>query len=65
MSHFHMTKDEMLEPFDWQGNMDLINVVMIGITNEIPESSEKYEFHRLIGALLSSELQQEAKLDIF
>ena len=64
MSHFHMTKDEMLEPFDWQGNIDLMNVVMIGITNEIPDRGEKYELHRLIGALLSSELQQDAKLDI-
>ena len=38
--------------------------VRIGITNEIPEHDEKYEMHRLIGALLSSELKEQEKLDI-
>jgi len=39
-------------------------LVRIGITNEIPEHDEKYEMHRLIGALLSSELKEQEKLDI-
>ena len=38
--------------------------MLIGITNEIPEHDEKYEMHRLIGALLSSELKEREKLDI-
>ena len=39
-------------------------LVRIGITNESPEHDEKYEMHRLIGALLSSELKEQEKLDI-
>ena len=39
-------------------------LVRIGITNEISEHDEKYEMHRLIGALLSSELKEQEKLDI-
>ena len=39
-------------------------LVRIGITNEIPEHDEKYEMHRLIGALLSSELKEQERLDI-
>ena len=39
-------------------------LVRIGITNEIPEHDEKYEMNRLIGALLSSELKEQEKLDI-
>ena len=39
-------------------------LVRRGITNEIPEHDEKYEMHRLIGALLSSELKEQEKLDI-
>ena len=39
-------------------------LVRIGITNEIPEHDEKYEMHRLIRALLSSELKEQEKLDI-
>ena len=64
LSHIHLTKDEMLKPCNWKGNLDLLNIVLIGITNEIPEHDEKYEMHRLIGALLSGELKEQEKLDI-
>ena len=64
LSHIHLTKDEMLKPCNWKGNLDLLNIVLIGITNEIPKHDEKYEMHRLIGALLSSELKEREKLDI-
>ena len=64
LSHIHLTKDKMLKPCNWKGNLDLLNIVLIGITNEIPEHDEKYEMHRLIGALLSSELKEQEKLDI-
>jgi len=64
LSHIHLTKDEMLKPCNWKGNLDLLNIVLIGITNEIPEHDDKYEMHRLIGALLSSELKEQEKLDI-
>ena len=64
LSHFHLKKDEMLEPYDWKGNADLLNIVMIGVTNELPEHDEKFELHRLIGALLSDRLRENEKLDI-
>ena len=44
--------------------MDLLNIVLVGITNDIPDHEEKYEMHRLISALLSSELKEQEKLDI-
>ena len=64
LSHIHLTKDELLKPCNWKGNLDLLNIVLIVITNEIPEHDKKYEMHRLIGALLSSELKEQEKLDI-
>ena len=64
LSHFHLKKDEMLEPYDWKGNTDLLNIVMIGVTNELPKHDGKYELHRLIGALLSDRLRENEKLDI-
>lgn len=64
LSHIHLTKDEMLRPYGWKGNIDLLNIVLVGITNDIPNHDEKYEMHRLIGALLSSELKEQEKLDI-
>ena len=64
MSHIHLTKDEMLKPHDWKGNLDLLNIVMVGVTNDIPERGENYELHRLIGTLLSDKLQEQEKLEI-
>ena len=64
LSHIHLTKDKMLKPCNWKGNLDLLNIVLIGITNEISEHDEKYEMHRLIGTLLSGELKEQEKLDI-
>ena len=64
LSHIHLTKDEMLSPYGWKGNMDLLNIVLVGITNDIPDHEEKYEMHRLIGALLLSGLKEQEKLNI-
>ncbi len=64
LSHIHLVKNEMLEPCEWKGNLDLLNIVMVGVTDEIPEREDKYELHRLISTLLSDDLQVKTKLDI-
>ena len=64
LSHIHLTKDDKLEVYDWKGNIALLNIVLIGITNDIPKRVEKYELHRLIGTLFSNELNIQEKLDI-
>ena len=42
----------------------VLNIVLVGITNDIPAHDGNYEMHRLIGALLSTELKEHEKLDI-
>ena len=64
MSHIHLAKDELLEPYNWEGNIDLLNIVLIGITNELPKHDKRYELHRLITALLSDKLETSQKYDI-
>ena len=64
MSHIHLVKDNMIGSYEWKGKMDLLNIVMIGLSNELPEHNEKYELHRLLGTLLSEELTVEERLDI-
>lgn len=64
MSHIHLVKDNMVGSYEWKGKMDLLNIVMIGLSNELPEHDEKYELHRLLGTLLSEELTVEERLDI-
>lgn len=64
MSHIHLTKDDLIGRHDWKGKLDLLNIVMIGLAKELPEHSEMYELHRLVGALLSNRLSLGEKLDI-
>lgn len=47
-----------------KGNLDLLNIIMIGLAKELPEHDETYELHRLLGALLSRELTIDEKLEI-
>ena len=64
LCHISLTERELLGPCNWEGNLNLLNIVMVGITNDIPERDKKFELHRLISALLSSELPKQEKLDI-
>ena len=64
MSHIHLTKEDLIGSYEWKGNLDLINIVMIGLAKELPEHDETYELHRLLGALLSRELTVDEKLSI-
>ena len=64
MSHIHLTKEDLIGSYEWKGNLDLLNIVMIGLAKELPEHDETYELHRLLGALLSRELTVDEKLDI-
>ena len=64
MSHIHLTKEDLIGYYEWKGNLNLLNIIMIGVANELPEHSERYELHRLLGALLSQELARNEKLNI-
>ena len=64
LEHIHLVKDSIVNFHEWKGKMDLVNIVMIGLTEELPEYEEKYELHRLLGALLSQDLTANEKLDI-
>lgn len=64
MSHIHLTKEDLIGSYEWKGNLDLLNIIMIGLAKELPEHDETYELHRLLGALLSRELTVDEELDI-
>jgi hypothetical protein len=64
LNHIHLTDDRLLGDCQWKGKMDLLNIVFIGLTNEIPKQDEKYELHRLLGTLLASHLSATEKLQI-
>ena len=64
MAYVHLAKDNLLGSYPWKGGLDLLNIVLIGIANELPEHDEKYELHRLLSTLLSMELTAKEKLGI-
>ena len=64
LEHIHLVKDSLVNSHAWKGKLDLINIVMIGLAEELPEHEEKYELHRLLGALLSQNLSVNEKLNI-
>lgn len=64
MAYVHLAKDDLLGSYSWKGGLDLLNIVLIGISNELPAHDEKYELHRLLSALLSMELTVDEKIGI-
>ena len=64
MAYVHLAKDDLLGSYSWKGGLDLLNIVLIGISNELPEHDERYELHRLLSTLLSMELTVDEKLGI-
>lgn len=64
MAHVHLTKDDISGSHQWESGLDLLNIVMIGISDELPEHDDKYELHRLLSATLSMELSVDEKLGI-
>ena len=64
MDYVHLMDDKLLGSYPWKGGLDLLNIVLIGIANELPEHDEKYELHRLLSTLLSAELTVDEKLGI-
>jgi hypothetical protein len=64
MTHYRLAKETLIGNQKWDGKDDMINIVLLGLSNEIPEHDEKYELHRLLGTLLSKKLTPDEKLKI-
>lgn len=64
LSHIHLKEEQIIGFHKWKGDLDLLNIIIIGIAKSLPKKEEKYELHRLLSALLSSDLEVEDKLDI-
>ncbi len=64
LEHIHLTKDSLIGEEHWKGRLDLLNIIMIGLAEEIPEQGEEYELHRLLGTLLSQHLEADEKMRI-
>ena len=64
LEHIYLTEESLLGEEQWKGRLDLLNIIMIGLAEEIPEQDEEYELHRLLGTLLSQHLEAMEKMQI-
>ncbi|MCD7847920.1 MAG: Rpn family recombination-promoting nuclease/putative transposase, partial [Oscillospiraceae bacterium] len=62
--YFHLTDDVIIPGHKWNGRLDLLNIVLLGIPNELPEQGEEYELHRLLSTMFSVELTSNERLNI-
>ena len=51
LSHIHLEEEQIIGSHKWKGDLDLLNIIIIGIAKNLPEKEEKYELHRLLSAL--------------
>ncbi|MCM1184620.1 MAG: hypothetical protein NC337_14715 [Roseburia sp.] len=64
MEYVHLTKETLLGNPRFKGKLDLLNIILLGISDKLPEHTADYELHRLLSVLLSKELPIKAKLNI-
>ena len=64
MCHIHLAKEDLIGKHNWKGNLNLVNIVMIGLTNALPQGHNEYGLHRLLCAMFSNELSQQQKMKI-
>ena len=64
MNHIHLADNKIMGQHTWKGNLDLFNIVMIGLTDQPAEYKDEYELHRLLSAILSNTLTVNDKLKI-
>ena len=64
MDYVHLTDDRLLGAYEWGRKIDLLNIVLIGLSKKLPEHDGAYGLHRMLGTLLSAELSVAEKLGI-
>lgn len=64
LTHYHMQADHLYGLRKWSGNLDMMNIIVIGVSRELPRRGEQNRLHRLLGALLSDTLTRDKRLDI-
>ncbi|MCD7864339.1 MAG: Rpn family recombination-promoting nuclease/putative transposase [Lachnospiraceae bacterium] len=63
-NYIHLTDESFLGKRRWRGNLDLLNIVLLGVPNEVPQPRAGYELHRLLSALFSVGLSWEERISI-
>jgi hypothetical protein len=65
LNHYHFTNDVILGNERWKGKQDILNIIMIGLSQKLSEKCEGHELHRLLETLLSETMLSKDKFKIF
>ena len=64
IEHIQLARNRLLGNQEWAGKLDILNIVIIGLSENLPGHDEKYELHRLLVTLLSTEMRPAEKLEM-
>ena len=63
MNYIHLTDQPIIGNVSWEGNLDLLNIIFLGIPKEIPDYDETHDLHRLLGTLFSDSMKSQEKME--
>lgn len=64
LNYLRLFDQKVIGSKNWKGNLNLLNAVIIGLSDELPEHNETYDLHRFLGVLLSNSLNYHEKVEI-
>lgn len=64
LNYLRLFDQKVIGSKNWKGNLNLLNAVIIGLSDELPEHNETYDLHRFLGVLLSNNLDYYEKVEI-
>lgn len=64
LNYLRLFDKKVIGSKNWKGNLNLLNAVIIGLSDELPEHNETYDLHRFLGVLLSNNLDYHEKVEI-
>ena len=44
MNYIHFTQESVVGTYQWKGDIDLANIVLIGLTEDLPEKKRNMNF---------------------
>ena len=57
MNYIHFTQESVVGTYQWKGDIDLANIVLIGLAEDLPEKEERYEPEQ-ISDILDMEVEE-------
>lgn len=61
---YRLVRDQIMGDAEWPAILDLMHVLLIGVSNDVPEPCESNALHRLLCTLFSEKMTSDSVLNI-